>query len=246
MNKKIKNNFTLVEIAVVLVVLVALAGLVVPKALGYAQRSHSSTGAANIANLESNIARYQMESFAYPDNWDSLLDASGDIYSDLSDEPPAVNVFSTITLTEEHVEALEHAGIENVLDCVDDVEPGSFGSFSVPNAIEVGDTLAVVANTSIIPALFGNNWNTTANDIYFAFGIGENVTAIGKTISSAPVDFPEGAETPEDSYRRFIAIFHVDPTEDHAALKFVGVVANDHNELADVKAHVEEYYHAGE
>lgn len=237
MRKKIKSNFTLIEVAVVLLVLVALAGLVVPLALGYAQRSHGSTGAGNLAQLTANINRFEVENFEMPDGWDNLVDDQGAIYS---------GPFTSLALDATTAGLLNAAGVDNVHRIIDNnggVGTASYSTFGGTETAEtpVADTLNVaqIAGATVQSVLGESNDDT---ETYVAFGIGESLSAIGKTIASAPYDFPEGAEKPEDSYRRFIAVFNISGEK----AKFVGVVANDDGEITNVQDHINEYYEATE
>ena len=243
MRKKIKNQFTLIEVTVVLLVLVALAGVVVPLALGYAQRSHGSTGAGNIAQLTANINRFETENFQMPNGWDSLIDGATNLPFD-----GALTAFTLDTDgsgTDAERKALTDAGITSVFDLEDQDSPNgeytTFGSNGALGAetIIAGTILAQIAGTDVRNALGASN---DPADTYIALGIGENLTAIGKTITTAPYDFPEGAEKPEESYKRFIAIFNV--SGDKA--KFIGVVAAHDGEISNIQDHINEYYEATE
>ncbi|MCM8536066.1 MAG: hypothetical protein NE334_09035 [Lentisphaeraceae bacterium] len=76
-----KKQFTLIAVAVVHLLLVAIAGVVVPLALGYSQRSHSSTSAGNIAQLTANINKYEVENFQMQNGWESLVSTDNTVYS---------------------------------------------------------------------------------------------------------------------------------------------------------------------
>ncbi|WDE97104.1 hypothetical protein PQO03_03925 [Lentisphaera profundi] len=238
---KIKSNFTLIEIAVVLVVLVALAGLVVPKALGYAQRSHGATGAGNMAQLEAQINRFEIEKFSMPDNWDNLIDptsSGADAYS---------TAFGVATLPTDQADALNSAGITIVHELFDKdgVEAGAqlstFQASDVDSDSAVDSSLVVATVPAADVRVALGNANS-ATDTYVAFGIGEALTAVGVTMTAVPYDFPEGAERPEDSYRRFIAIFNVSGEK----AKLAGVVANEDGVLLNIQDHIAEYYEATE
>ena len=243
MKKRNKKNFTLVEVAVVLLVLVALAGVTVPLALAYAQRSHGSTGAGNMAALTTSINRFEAEKLALPDGWDNIVNTANDAAYD--------DAFGIHTLTDEDAEALEHAGIENVYplsDVDDDAAGDQYSTFNGTGAaVAVAENLVVAAPTAAdVQGALGQS--LPGDGTYIAFGIGDKLSAIGKTMPSAPYDFPEGAETPGESYRRFIAIFHIPAEEDghHAKAKFIGVVANDDGKLTNIQDHIAEYYEATE
>lgn len=235
MRKKIKNNFTLLEVAVVLLVVVALAGLVAPLALGYAQRSHGSTGAGNIAQLAMNINRFEVENFEMPDGWDSLIDDAGAVY-------PGGGAFTAVdatTIDAGLVSKLSDVGITKVFDFVAADGYSTFGGAKTSETISGTTVLATVAGSAVAGALGSAN---ETGDTYIALGIGENLSAIGKTLQTAPYDFPEGAEKPEDGYRRFIGIFNVSGEK----AKFVGVVAVDDGDITNVQDHINEYYEATE
>ena len=239
MRKKIKNQFTLIEVAVVLLVVVALAGVVVPMALGYAQRSHGATGAGNIAQLTANINRFEVENFEMPDGWDNLIQpGSGTGAFDAA--------LKVLELKDGPLDALKAAGIKTVHPLEDQdktstttFEYTTFGGTSAGVALIKGSKVAELVGTTVQAALGLSN---EATDTYVALGIGESLTAIGKTIATAPYDFPEGAEKPEDSYRRFIAIFNVSGEK----AKFVGIVAVEDGEVANIQDHINEYYEATE
>ena len=236
MRKKIKNNFTLLEVAVVLLVVVALAGLVAPLALGYAQRSHGSTGAANMAQIGANINRFEVENFQMPDGWDSMVDETDAVYDDAP-----FNAVAASTIDAGLVGKLNDVGITTVYDLDSADGYSTFGDSTTEETIVAGTVLAQVDTGVVkIDELLGAS--NDPSETYVAFGIGENLTAIGKTIQTAPYDFPEGAEKPEDSYRRFIAIFNVSGEK----AKFVGVVANDDGTITNIQTHINEYYEATE
>ncbi len=233
MKKAIKKNFTLIEVAVVLLVLVALAGLIVPLAIGYADRAKGSTGAGNLAQLTSNINRFEVENFAMPNGWDNLIDDNGNEVS---------SAYTLLNLNLAQATSLTAAGITQVYR-VKDNSPATpkyttFGGTEVA-ATPVDDTLdvAIIPGASVNTLLGATN---SAADTYVVFGIGEKITAIGKTLATAPYDFPEGGQKPEESYRRFIAVFNVSG----AKAKFVGVLAENGGALSNIQTYINKYYDA--
>ena len=239
MKKRNRKNFTLIEVAVVMLVLVALAGITIPLALSYGQRAHGSTGAGNMAQLTSNINRFQAETLSYPDNWDNLLDIAGtDVYDATATD------LSVYALVAGDTAKLNDAGISKVHPLIDATAQGgapysTFGGTGSAATLADGDDVVAIAGSKVEEVLGSSN---DPADTYLAFGIGENLSAIGKTIASAPYDFPEGSGTPQKSYKRFIAVFNIS-TE---SVKFVGVVANDDGIITNIQDHIGEYYEAGE
>ena len=214
----------------------ALAGLIVPLALGYAQRSHGSTGAGNMAQLTANINRFEVENFQMPDNWDNLLDTDGDVYA---------APFTALALDAATADKLNDAGINTVHPITENGAATTDNEYTTFNGTDAGVAVAATLEVAQIPGANVVSALGTANDAadtYVAFGIGDNLSAIGKTMASAPYDFPEGAEKPEDGYRRFIAVFNVTGE----AAKFIGVVANDDGNITNIQDHINEYYEATE
>ncbi len=79
---------------------------------------------------------------------------------------------------------------------------------------------------------------------YVAFGIGERLNAIGKTISAAPVHFPEAGDLPPtQTYSRFAAIYRI-PTSGPAELAAVAAVHGDH--FDSLNQHLQEFYETTE
>ena len=76
-------GMTLIELTVVLLVLIGLAGLLIPYVAGFVQKTHDSTGDASLAELNNAIQRYQVEHQKFPNNLQNLADATG-IYASLT------------------------------------------------------------------------------------------------------------------------------------------------------------------
>jgi len=70
-------GMTLIELTVVLLVLIGLAGLMIPYVGGFVAKTHDSSGADNIGNVTKAIAQYDAQFAGYPQGWDSLVDGNG-------------------------------------------------------------------------------------------------------------------------------------------------------------------------
>ena len=66
-------GMTLIELTVVLLVLIGLAGLMIPYVSGFVGKTHDSTGTNNLARLNGNFARFENEYMRQPDNLESGL-----------------------------------------------------------------------------------------------------------------------------------------------------------------------------
>lgn len=96
-NIKVKSytrqaGMTLIELTVVLLILIGLAGLLVPYVGGFLEKTHDSTTASSLSDLNSTIGRYQAQKLALPDQFDSLVDVGGTTYSKLR----TTNLFAVI------------------------------------------------------------------------------------------------------------------------------------------------------
>ncbi len=70
-------GLTLIELTVVLLVLVGLAGLTVPYISGFMANTSSATGAFTVSDLNNSLQLYQNQTNALPNNLDLLALASG-------------------------------------------------------------------------------------------------------------------------------------------------------------------------
>jgi type II secretory pathway pseudopilin PulG len=112
-------GMTLIELTVVLLILIGLAGLLIPYVGSFIQKTHDSTNSSNLAQLNSAFIRYVAENNRLPQHMDSLTNASGvsgtgvcsgtqtaaDIYCGLLDK----TVFATATYTKPATSTLESA-----------------------------------------------------------------------------------------------------------------------------------------
>ena len=76
--KAIKNQagMTLIELTVVLLVLIGLAGLTLPYVSGFISKTHNSTSADSGSNLFTALAMYNNQFNGIPNNLNTLIDAS--------------------------------------------------------------------------------------------------------------------------------------------------------------------------
>jgi len=78
-NKTRQAGMTLIELTVVLLVLIGLAGLMIPYVGGFVEKTHDSTGASNLKALNEGVGRFEAQFMRYPDGMDSLLTTSGGV-----------------------------------------------------------------------------------------------------------------------------------------------------------------------
>lgn len=78
-SKATQSGMTLIELSVVLLVMVGLAGVAVPYVAGMADKAHDSTTASTINTLNQAIAKFKSDHNAMPERLETLTDASGNI-----------------------------------------------------------------------------------------------------------------------------------------------------------------------
>lgn len=66
-------GMTLIELTVVLLILIGLAGLMIPYVSGFAEKTHDSTNASNLAALNTNLQRFRTEKNVLPDRLETLI-----------------------------------------------------------------------------------------------------------------------------------------------------------------------------
>lgn len=209
-NKAARGGFTLIELIVVLMILVGLAGMVIPAVTDMVTRTHTSTASGNIAEVANAIARYETQYLQYPNNFDSLVTnlTTGEALNTLDGEIQVGghHELVQVTITDPILESLEHAGITSLI--VHSVDDGTFAK-RLPVGVQDGDIVLGLSAAEQValglePAL------PAVPNKYVVFGVGNSNTAIGKTMTEAPVEFPESGEVnPATSYRRFLAVFDV-------------------------------------
>jgi len=75
MRNQVKNRkgLTMIELVVVLTILVALAGIVVPLLPSMVSHAHTAAHATNVVEIDKIVEAYNMLNHGYPDNLDSLV-----------------------------------------------------------------------------------------------------------------------------------------------------------------------------
>ena len=75
-----RTGFTLIELVVVLLILAALAGVLVPVLQNMVQKSHGSSGAANHEEIAKSIQLHEAQTGLQPNDYDSLIDEANALF----------------------------------------------------------------------------------------------------------------------------------------------------------------------
>jgi len=245
-----RAGFTLIELTVVLVILIALAGILVPQLSGYINRSHSAASSTNIGEITKFFQLYDLKYLkGYPNNYErGCTDTGaapnkgsvGTLAFVIGSEGSAA-VFAR-ALDAGQVSALASKGITSVLNMQATVPAGSSATFDAADEV----TGPVALNTSDKVLFLDRNFVKSAfglapdpSEEYVAFGIGSDCTAVGKVMIEAPLHFDQ--VDPVDVYSRFFVVYAV-PTKGAAASFNARLVGALGSELSSLSAEIAEYY----
>lgn len=108
-DKARQAGMTLIELTVVLLVLIGLAGLMIPYVGGFVEKTHDSSGADNIGNVAKAIAQYDVQFAGYPQGFDSLIIGNGT--GAVNPYMMQTNVVTAAPLNQVNAQSLWRAGI---------------------------------------------------------------------------------------------------------------------------------------
>lgn len=249
----LRRGLTLMELVVVMVILAALAGILLPLLPGMVTRAHTSTSATNVGEVAKAIQTHQAVYLSYPNNLDSLVDVSGNLVAYL---PGAVGGdLTTVALTDDTVDVLDHAGITTMAQMVatpaapiGDFSPTfyPYGTVSTvtptSTTLATGTTIASLVGTSA-NRLFGAPIGAT----YAVFGLGGRSSMQGKSLQEAPVHFSDASSSaPNLAYSRYGIVFQLtdnagDPLD---AARMIGICAFHGDSVVSLNDHLAEYWGA--
>jgi len=229
-------GMTLIELTVVLLVLIGLAGLMIPYVGGFVSKTHDSANSDSLAAANSAIQRYDVQFMGQPNNFDSLMTdvAAGGTQSDvytymMGGISSANNYLKSVQVPGS---ALAGVGIDSLMVMAGTTADATFQA-TVSEAPIANDTtkytlaainvkgsacnmmmdgMGCVASDDDLAAILGRRAGTinTSTSHYLALGIGQDSGMVGKTISEAPVHFAKtGAMSAANKYNRILAIYEV-------------------------------------
>lgn len=245
-----RRGLTLIELVVVMLILAAVAGIVLPLLPGMVTRAHTSTGATNVSELAKAIQTHEAMYLSYPTNFDSLV-----VTNTLATYLPsaASNHLTVLTLTDGAGDALADAGVTTVLPFVaattGDWSP-TFFPYGTDATIPTSTLAVTVTDNLVLPSLTTTgkiSLGLPVGPTYVVLGIGGYTSMQGKSLQEAPLHFTDSpTETPEKMYSRFGAVFQIsdstgDPIE---KAKLTQIVAFHDDGLLGLGKHLAEYYEA--
>lgn len=209
----VRRGLTLLELVTVLVILVALAGIVIPLLPDLVGRGETAAGATNQSEISNVIQTYQRNNLKYPEDWDALVDGN--------------QAFMTYVRGGAHVEldgtgltidealALNKAGISRLQLMSAAPEHMTYNPYA--NADKAANGLAIVSGRKLMMLSIGGQTKlnlsvTTAvsGGKFLVFGFGGRASIVRNGSENAPSAFRnDGNASPDQVYGRFGVIFQV-------------------------------------
>lgn len=233
-----RRGLTLLELVVVLVILVGLAGILVPLLPSMLGRTETSTGATNQTEILKWVQMYEQLNFAYPRDWDTLVDAKSNAI--ITWVKGASDIVLDTGLSQAESDALTGAGIDR-LQQMAETPPGgtdynrTFNPYTDDDLVKNGLTVANKTQLVKLTLSGEQKLNLALNGTldggkFVVFGFGRRASIVGKTVTNAPVVFrDDGQKTPDLRYNRYGVVFQVSLSTDGVTFtplqraRFVGV-----------------------
>ncbi|MDF1667848.1 MAG: hypothetical protein P1V97_39285 [Planctomycetota bacterium] len=252
--RRLKSALTLIELVVVLLVLVALAGVLVPQFQNFSTRAHGAAGADNAVEISKAITLFEATKLRQPNNLNSL---TGDGTTALATSLGTPNHFAIQdagtgggnAAYANRASNLSNAGIttlSNINNAADNATFGAETGVQTTAGAAVNIAFLNAAGAAALGLSSDPDGDGDATNDYVALGVGETCEMIGSTMVDAPIHFPEGADgQPSLTYARWVAIYKVSGDTDGKAV-LVSVAGLDDGDLAGANKHLEEYFESTE
>lgn len=255
-----RRGLTLLELVVVMAILVALGGLLVPMLGNYLHRANVASCTVNIPEVDKWFQTYQNLYTSYPDKMDNLVvDTALASYvlpgkwKDVATDP-SIELGSLDTASE--ASALTEMGITTLMKLAPSTTGGDWNPTFWPysankgaaltsaNYWEVKNSLAVAELTATGARLMGLPYVATKHK-YVVFGLNTPCTMFRNVAAEAPYHFADTlAEDPSKSYMCFAAVFMINNKDGDTLekAKYMGCAAFHDFGLATAAAHTEEWW----
>lgn len=159
-------GMTLIELTVVLMILVGLAGLLIPYVSGFMEKTHDSTTVSTISELNNTIQRYQVSKLGLPTNLETLLDnTAGTLYNKMQN--PAAPFIAPVAAADLPFAnaSLAKAGVTTVLNNNNATDDATFKS--TIGAAQTLTTNPFAAGTGVPLAQLTDNVTAQADQTFF-------------------------------------------------------------------------------
>ena len=249
-------GLTLTELVVVLTILVALGGLIVPMLPNFLAKTHFAKCSTTIPEMNKLWITAFTSDVKYPDGYDSLQSSPGVLLASLPGGDAGGEV-SAGTISAEQADALRAIGVTRIYDHTVS-NPANVTLDSVPNdpTGALGRLLTADQNVALLnPA--GPSVESLGIDVakytkagtiqvdFVVFGVGNNCSACGPRglMVEAPTHFGgENDMNPVDFYQRYCVIFAVSNEGADSKAEFVCACSIHPDGFDGAEAHIRAYY----
>lgn len=231
--RRIASGFTLIELVVVLAILAALAGLIIPRVDFLKSSAESASGAAAMEETFGNLQLFKTVKGTYPHQFDSLLDTTGAVYGKIFTHggtswmtplsitppppgPPAPSLYASLV----HGLESNSSGFFVLYD--HSLTSTEFSDSATVARIVDGTAafnVAELTSTSVRNKLYPGG--VPAGVRLVCFGIGPKCTAVGTTMAAPALCAGVGPVNPSTHYCRYVAVMAISETAIKCQLKAV-------------------------
>jgi prepilin-type N-terminal cleavage/methylation domain-containing protein len=217
-----RPGLTLVELVVVMAILVALAGILIPLIPGLIGRAETSGRATNSQEIYKAIQTYEASYTHYPSDWDALTDGTTTPLTYVNGFTGSTPPLAVTALTASQSTALNAAGITRLQLMATSptgtdetfnpyLDPSDRNSTTGSLPITKTSTPNVVTLTTVGQFQLSLADNaTTSSGTYVVVGFGKRCSIIGTGAAEAPVNFFDNAGlSPDTRYSRYGVVFQV-------------------------------------
>jgi type II secretory pathway pseudopilin PulG len=246
-HKSRRAGLTLIELIAVLAILIALAGLLLPRLNDYLGAAHGASSATNISEAMKFTETFKARKSRYPNAWDGLVQTGGTstVYVRL---PIAGQSYIGVgPYTAGEVASLASSGVTQVWEHLATVPTGTSATegYAAAAPVTIGTSAGRVTLTAAkvsdalgfqvvnkANAKFGFTTNPGDHTTFVVYGLGSGNELIGDTMADAPLHYDDKNGDPTATYQRFLAVFAVDNTGAEAAY-LVGFIGPDGESIRD-------------
>lgn len=229
---KSHGGFTLLELVIVIMIIAAIAGLVIPQLSMIGRSTDMAMSGKTQADLASNLQTYFVLQKRFPTGMDSLLTAGGDVFlpvdldgdgeqdTGLPDSGPHLDrdleAVDLVDLSGSYARSFTRAGFDFVYDHDTSVtNANDSAKLTTERPLSTSECLvAKVRDDAAIIERIMPNGAVKPDTVLVALGIGPNNDMRSKTLTNAPV-YP-GCDG--SYYGRYVAIFKVYANGERASL----------------------------
>ena len=222
-SKRNRAGLTLIELVVVMAILIALAGILIPLISGVIGRAETSARATNSQEIYKWIQMYDASYTRYPSDWDALTDGTTTPLTYVNGFTGTTPVLQIGAITTAEATALERRGHPAYIQLMADapattnetffpyLDPNDRASATGSLTISSATPPNLVTLTTAGQFQLGLSDNaTTSSGVYVVFGFGKRCSLVGTGVDEAPVNFFDNAAlSPITRYSRYGIVFQV-------------------------------------